>query len=490
MSSMQSVEESTEYLLREQWAEPLSLDVELSPVFPFDIKLMPEPFRDWVENASYRMDRCAPDFMAIGVMVCIGSLIGNRAIIKPKAFDDWHVVPNIWGAAIGRPSTKKSPTLKESCSFMQSFDDQSRLQYEAELNDYDDEVEYRKLEADNAKAQAKQAIKNGENGRQILKDSAMDEPKLPVRCRRVTNDSTIEKLGELLADNNGMLVYRDELTGWLQGLDREDRSQDRAFYVEAWNGTGGFTSDRIGRGTIDVPNLMLSILGGIQPGKLKPYLLARQRGHGDDGLLERFQLAVYPDMNAAELIDEQPDENARNRALATFERIDALSSDHCLRLSDDAQPLFNEWYEDNLSKCQSCIDVHMESTLAKYPSLIASLALIIHVCEEGVESPISASALSRAAAWCEYLESHARRINGLINNPAIAAQTLHSHLKDLPNPFTSREVRNKTWAGLNSATIENAVTYLCETHHLKEVVEKNPKGGRPSTRYYINPGVL
>ena len=60
-------------------------------------------------------------------------------------------------------------------------------------------------------------------------------------CRRyIVNDTTVEKLGELLRDNPwGLLEFRDELTGWLRCLDKPGHEGDRAFYLESWNGVGG-----------------------------------------------------------------------------------------------------------------------------------------------------------------------------------------------------------------------------------------------------------
>ena len=64
--------------------------------------------------------------------------------------------------------------------------------------------------------------------------------------RYIVNDPTVEKLLELLRANpNGLLLERDELTGLLRSLDREDRKGDREFYLESWSGDRGFTSDRI-----------------------------------------------------------------------------------------------------------------------------------------------------------------------------------------------------------------------------------------------------
>jgi hypothetical protein len=74
-------------------------------------------------------------------------------------------------------------------------------------------------------------------------------PDTPVLRRYKTNDSTVEKLGELLRDNPaGLLVQRDELVDLLASWEREDRQGDRAFFLEAWNGDQSFDTDRIGRG--------------------------------------------------------------------------------------------------------------------------------------------------------------------------------------------------------------------------------------------------
>ena len=45
---------------------------------------------------------------------------------------------------------------------------------------------------------------------------AMETTPPPVRQRYLTQDTTVEKLGELLRDNpRGVLIYRDELIGFL-----------------------------------------------------------------------------------------------------------------------------------------------------------------------------------------------------------------------------------------------------------------------------------
>jgi putative DNA primase/helicase len=111
------------------------------------------------------------------------------------------------------------------------------------------------------------------------------------------------------------------LTGFLHSLEREGREGSRAFYLEAWNGDGRFTYDRIGRGTIDIEAACVSILGGIQPGPLTGYMLQLAKGlGGDDGLMQRFQLLVWPDVTSEWVnVDREPDISARRRIGEIFD---------------------------------------------------------------------------------------------------------------------------------------------------------------------------
>lgn len=109
--------------------------------------------------------------------------------------------------------------------------------------------------------------------------------------------NTIEALGIVLRDNpQGVLLFRDELCGWLNSLEKKGHEEHRAFFLEAWDGDTPFTSDRIGRGMIHIPVRCFFIFGGIQPGPLATYVAQlHSSGNWDDGFLQRFQVAVWPD---------------------------------------------------------------------------------------------------------------------------------------------------------------------------------------------------
>jgi hypothetical protein len=137
------------------------------------------------------------------------------------------------------------------------------------------------------------------------------------------------------------------LTGW--GGVREDNSNERAFYLEAFTGGGSYIYDRIGRGTLKIENTTISIIGGIQPSKLAPYVAnAISMAAGDDGLIQRFQLAVYPDDKKEWIyVDRYPNAEAKNKAFSMYDNLSELRNNAenderiYLRFDEKAQPVFN-----------------------------------------------------------------------------------------------------------------------------------------------------
>ena len=182
-------------------------------------------------------------------------------------------------------------------------------------------------------------------------------------------------------------------------MDRPGHENDRAFYCEAWNGTGAYTYDRIGRGTLHIRAACVSVLGGIQPGPLERYLREVFAGRGDDGLLQRFQLAVWPDVGGRwRNVDRWPNAEARARVIEVFQRLNtiepaAVGAEELtpeelpfLRFDPAAQGLFDAWRADLEQQLRAEGDHPvLLSHFAKYRSLIPSLALLVHLID-GVDA--------------------------------------------------------------------------------------------------------
>ena len=133
----------------------------------------------------------------------------------------------------------------------------------------------------------------------------------------------------------------------------------------------------------------------------------------------------------------------------------------------------------------------LESHLAKYRSLIPSLALLIHLADGG-NGPVGRDAVQRAIGWGEYLESHARRIYGAaLNRDTRAARALAKRIREghVTDGFALKDVYNNGWSELDSREAVAAGVELLATLNWVRAVEE-PTDGRPRTRHFINPQVF
>ena len=428
----------------DQWETPQEINSDLLPVPPFPVALLPSPLSQWIEDLADRM-RVPLDCAAVGAMVVAASLIGTACGIRPKQNDDWLVVPNLFGAMVLPPGKLKSPVLKAVTVPISGLESLAETEYEELLrlhnaDQFEFEARQKALQDEinrfaksEGKPQTEPPIQSMDQLKQKL--LALQEPPEPTQKRYLTNNCTMEKLHELLATNQrGLLILRDELAGFLAALSREDKAEERAFFLEGFNGTGRFTFDRIGRGTIHVKNLCLSLFGGIQPDKLKSHLVSAMNSGNNDGLVQRFQLMVYPDDIEWSYIDRTPNAMAQETARhvfidlanANFTRLGATIDEvPYFRFDHEGQDLFKAWLTDLEQKLRQDDHPILIEHLAKYRSLMPSIALIDHLINSvsgQCAGTVTVESARRAAAWCDFLEAHARRIYGLVTNSRARAR--------------------------------------------------------------------
>lgn len=482
------------------WPEPKPLPDGLLPVKAFELDYLPESIAPWVGDISDRM-QCPPDFVGITAIVALGSVLGRKVAIRPQRETDWEEVPNLWGCIVGRPGAMKSPAMQEALKPLHRLESDARKENDDARKEYETALVLHKIEKEVAAGKAKDALKKGISAEGLLD---IDEPEEPKAKRYVTNDTTYEKLGEILADNpNGVLAYRDELVSLLKTLDREEYAGARGFYLTAWSGTSGYTFDRITRGRTHIEGACVSILGSTQPGRLAEYIgRASAGGAGDDGLIQRFSLLAWPDQSPEwRERDRSPATAARQSACATFGSFDSYDPTRfgASRDDEDALPyhrfddaalgVFREWrtyLERRLREGE--LSPSLESHLSKYRKTIPALALINHVADGGV-GYVGEAAILRALAFGEYLESHARRAYAAgCQNEAVAARAILARIRkgQLANGFTARELWRSNWSGLDDLErVKGGLALLVDLDWLSPTT--TPTQGRSRTTYTINP---
>lgn len=483
------------------WPVPQEIKATLPSVPPFDCTLLPPVFRAWVTDIAERM-QCPVEFLAVGAMVAAGSVVGNRIGVQPKQLDTgWIEVPNLWGAVVGRPGVMKTPALAQVLAPLKALEKNALNAFAVARAQY--VIENMMYEA--AKKQFEASIKKGAA---VTVNQLPVPPEEPQPPRFLVNDATYQKLGQVLSSNsNGLMVFQDELSGLLMRLDAEGQESSRAFYLQAWDGKQSYTFDRIERGTTSIDRLCFSMLGGLQPSKLREYLRsAVYGGKGDDGLAQRLQMLVYPDISKTwQCVDRSPDiasAAAAEIVFAQLANIDSVAlgakihfagSIPALGFDDKAQQLFNAWWsglENTLRN--SARHPALESHISKYRKLVPALALLDHLIL-GVQGNITTDSLERAIGWEAFLLAHAKRAYAAVTSATMdAAKALSEKVTQgsLKDGFTVREVYRHNWALLsNTKEVNEAVEVLVDMGWLRGVRDDKAGStdGRPTVRYYVNP---
>ena len=186
----------------------------------FNIAWLPDSLAPWVADIADRV-QCPPDFVAVGVLVAAAAVIG-RKVAMPKRQDDWAVVPNLWGLAVGPPGLMKSPALAEALRPLHRLVTDAHAQDEEQRLAHHFHLAEQKARRHDVAQRLRAAVANEESTEDLREHFATVSRDTPRAERRyLVNDTTVEKLGDLLNHNpNGLLLFRDELSGFLHTMER------------------------------------------------------------------------------------------------------------------------------------------------------------------------------------------------------------------------------------------------------------------------------
>jgi hypothetical protein len=222
---------------------------------PFPLDCLPQLLRTVVEDTSQRQGSCLAA-VAMAHLATVAGAADSRVSIKVKKFDDWYEGLRLWVMLAGDPSTLKTPIINAAIKPIRAAEKAALDVWLLQKSAWDD------------------APKEGRG----------PEPIVPAY---LIDDTTPEAVAKLLSTwPRGTFNPQDELSSWIGNMEKyaagKGGSANRGFWLQAYEG-GHKRQDRIGRGTIVVPNLSVSVLGGMQPDRL------REMGNlTSDGLLQRF----------------------------------------------------------------------------------------------------------------------------------------------------------------------------------------------------------
>lgn len=468
------------------------------PMPVFDSDLMPGCLGGWVEDSADQA--CLPmEMVAVPAMVALASLVGRSVVVRPDVGSSWTTPPNLWGAVVGDPGVMKSHAISAGLHPVKLLAAEAADRHEADSARTNSRIlaaECRlgglKRRKDASKSELEDALRELEEAKTISSER-----------RYITSDPTVEKLAELFKSNpRGLLLSRDELGAWICAMQKPGREGDREFYLESWNGDSSFTVDRIGRGTIRVKSLCLSVIGSLQPTRLREIAETTSRAGGDDGFLQRLQLLVWPDrLPVYERRSSPPDLRAQDAAIEVYRTIDEVCRERWgspVCFDRRAQPRYDAWrmeLETRLRGTELRETPALCSHLAKYRGLVPSLALLSWLVTRDATSPgISLSDVERAISWASYLEQHARRVysGGEVSRYVPASSRILARLIKngaVEDGQLARDLYRAGYAGLGTpALVGEALAGLTDLGWLR--VESRKGGpGRPAKTIRLHPSI-
>ena len=376
---------------------------ELPTPAAFPTGAMPRPCRVLVEEASASIG-CPPDFVALPMLAVLGSAIGNGRVLRLKA--GWEEGAAVYGAAIADPGEKKTPALKVALEPAKRAQAALKEKYQRAENEY--KREQREYEVDK-----KDAAKAGE--------PAPPPPQEPRMERTLVDDTTVERLAGIQAENpRGVVVIRDELSGWARAMDQYKqggRGADRQFWLSAWSNSYVSVDRKSQPVPLIVGRPFVALFGAIQPSVLP------ELGDGrEDGLLDRF-LFAYPDpvlsgWTDAEISEEASDGYARlyGKLRELYMPTDEYGEPEPVRihLSPDAKAAMVGAINDHRAQMYAPgFPARLKGPWSKLEAYFARLILILataRAVDENTAERVEARDVLAAVVLLDYFKNHARRV--------------------------------------------------------------------------------
>ena len=442
-----------------------------------------------------RQKNAPADYVAQAYLVGAASLIGNARWGNPKP--GWREPTILWGMLVGEPSSAKSPALDTVLTPMKAIEKDLVSTFADDHDAWQHSATLAGIAEDSWTKKCKTAFEKGEVPPDKPREAiAADEP---IRPRVVVNDVTVEKLAVIQRDVwRGMLVHRDELSGWLASMDKYSGGGDRGFWLESFGGRPYHTERQKLPVPITVDHLSLGVLGGIQPDRLASLLIKAD----NDGLLPRF-MVTWPDPAPLSNAIIHADEDGfrplfeRLRSLSPEEDDEGYRKPRYVGFDDDARArLFDlqkqcgQWESETENGL-------LKSHTGKLPGIAVRIATTLLYLDWAVTDAIPPMRvkfdhIDRACRYIDYLHAMAQRAYAGAEVPGeerAASKIAKTILLEALHEVNVRDIQRRRLGGVQSSQdVTKAFLLLIQSGWLRHTRET--PNGRSRDIYPVNPKVF
>lgn len=337
--------------------------------FPIDI--FPNHVSEFITQLNNSLNYSV-DFLSLSVMFTMSVLNGNKYKLKVK--NGW-VAPSIfWFAIVGEPGTMKSHPVGLMISPLKELDKRSKKSYDSQL------AEYETMESKGRKPRFKQLL---------------------------VGDYTLEALHNVHENNKrGIGLYKDELVGFLNDMNKYRKGSDEQFWLESFNNKS-YIVNRATKEPVIIEDTNINIIGTIQPSVLNKVV----KDFDGNGLVDRFlyttaETEIYP-LPRRDIDQRWIDWYLQSmiECNSFFEYNDSNDS-YVLTLSEDALGVFYD-ADERLIAMQKSDDLtpNMKGYINKMKTYLPRFALIMglfDMCFNGYTTEINEEHMAKAVRLMDY----------------------------------------------------------------------------------------
>jgi putative DNA primase/helicase len=375
-----------------------------TPLFPTDA--LPAAARRFVEVGAVAIG-CAPDLLALPVLAVLSAGIGASRVVEIKR--SWREGATLFVAVVASPGQMKTPAANAARGPVLKRQAEKRQEFRAKKVEH--ECEMREW-----KAQCRDSRSTGE--------TEPPPPPEPTMERTYADDTTVESLVGILEDNpRGVLIYKDELTGWVRGMDQYKaggKGADRQHWLSIWSNQAIMVDRKSRQGDPTyVERPWVSLVGGIQPA-----MLPELGGSMQDGLLDRF-LFAFPKHSHTDLSDVEIGVDTEAEYASLYAKLSSLrmaedeigqEAPNVVPMSREARRLFKKIHDQiGREALEPGFPLRFQGVWAKMRGYLARISLILALCrcvEHNEPEQVEEEDVKNATRIVAYFKAHARRVYG------------------------------------------------------------------------------
>lgn len=459
------------------------------PRQPFPLAALPKVIRRYVEEGAACL-QCCVSMVALPVLVVLAAAIGTTRRIRLRGgARPWLEPPVIWATLVNESGQMKSPALDLAIALIRRHEDEAARENEEIRRQYERDVAI--YERDHAR------FKSGK-----LADPPEKPERRPYR-RYLVSDVTAEALADRLSENRrGLLLYRDELSAWIQGFDAYragSRGGDAARWIEL-HGARTMSVDRKSgdRTTIHVRGAGVSVIGGIQPATLARVLTP---DYFESGFAARLLLTMPPlakrEWTDAEVSDAALHDLERvlRRLLDLRFEIDAAGEPHpvAIPLTPEGKAAWIRFYNEHAEEGDG-LHGKLAAAWSKGECYAARFALVLHLVREATgeaaaNSGVGERDIAAGATLTRWFLGEADRVYAVLgeSSDARGRRVLADWIRARGGKVTVRELARgpRTYRNKEAAAEQALQDLVAAGWGTWEEVPPSKKGGRPTRRFVL-----